>query len=110
MGPEITVSVHAPVERTKSYKVGLITKSYKVGLGYAVLEAGVCLGVLNGTKGKIIQRKTAIWGIEMSLNYYNYFYYYYYCFIFIYSGIIKIKTKIYNNFVVKRYKTNETTT
>ena len=77
MGPKITVSVHAPVERTKSYKVGLITKSYKVGLRYAVLEAGVCLGFLNGTKGKIIQRKTAIWGVEVSFNYYNYFYYYY---------------------------------
>ena len=51
MGPEIIVSVHAPVE---------ITKSYKVGLRYAVLEAGVCFRVLNRTKGKIIQRKTAI--------------------------------------------------
>ena len=51
MGPQIIVSAHAPVE---------ITNSHKVGLSYAVLEAGVCFGVLNGMKGQTIQRKTAI--------------------------------------------------
>ena len=48
MSPQIIVSVHAPVE---------ITKQHKIGLGYAVLEAGVCFGVLNGMKGQIIQKK-----------------------------------------------------
>ena len=51
MGPQITVSAHALVERTKSYKIGL---------GNEVLETGVCFGVLNGMKGQIIQRKKAI--------------------------------------------------
>ena len=59
MSPQIIVSAHAPVE---------ITKPHKIGLGYTVLEAGVCFGVLNGMKGQIIQRKTAIQGIEVSLN------------------------------------------
>ena len=59
MSPQIVVSRHAPVE---------ITKPHKIELGYTVLEAGVCFGVLNGTKGQIIQRKTAIPGIEVSLN------------------------------------------
>ena len=59
MGPQIIVSVHAPVE---------IPKRYKIGLGYAVLEVGVCFRVLNGIKGQIIQRKTAMQGIEVSLN------------------------------------------
>ena len=59
MGPQIIVSVHAPVE---------ILKRYKIGLGYAVLEVGVCFRVLNGIKGQIIQRKTAMQGIEVSLN------------------------------------------
>ena len=59
MGPQIIVSAHAPVE---------ITNSHKVGLSYAVLEAGVCFGVLNGMKGQIIQRKTAMRGTEVSFN------------------------------------------
>ena len=84
MGPQIIVSAHAPVE---------ITKPHKVGLRYAVLGARVCFGVLNGMKDQIIQRKTVIRGIEVSLSYY-----YYIC---IYSRIIKIKIKIYNNFAVK---------
>ena len=92
MGPQITVSAHVPVE---------ITKSHKVGLRYAVLKAGVCFRVLNGIKGQIIQRKTAIRGTEMS---FSYCYYY----IFIYSRT-EIKIKIYN-FVVKIYKINKTTT
>ena len=48
MGHQITVSAHALVE---------ITKPCKTGLGYAVLEAGACLGVLNGMKSQIILRK-----------------------------------------------------
>ena len=48
MSPQIIVSVHAPVE---------ITKQHKIGLGYAVLEAGVCFGVLNGMKGQISREK-----------------------------------------------------
>ena len=56
---QVIVSVHAPVEKTKPHKIGL---------GYTVLEAGVCLGVLNGMKGQIIQRKKAIRGREVSLN------------------------------------------
>ena len=48
---QIIVSVHAPVE---------ITKPHEIGLRYAVLEAGVCFGVLNGMKGQIIQRKKAM--------------------------------------------------
>ena len=59
MGPQITGSAHALVERTKPYKIGL---------GNEVLETGVCFGVLNGMKGQIIQRKKAIWGIEVSRN------------------------------------------
>ena len=59
MGPQIIVFVHAPVE---------ITKHQKVGLRYAVLEAGVCFGVLDGMRGQIIQRKTTIQSIEVSLN------------------------------------------
>ena len=53
------MSVHARVE---------ITKPHKIGLRYAVLEAGVCFGVLNGMKGQIIQRKAAIQGIKVNLN------------------------------------------
>ena len=34
----------------------------------AVLEARACFGVLNDKKGQIIQRKTAIRDIAMSLN------------------------------------------
>ena len=56
---QVIVSAHAPDE---------ITKPHKIGLGYTVLEAGVCFGALNGMKGQIIQRKTAIRGIEVSLN------------------------------------------
>ena len=57
------VSVHPPVE---------ITKLDKKGLKYAVLEAGLCFGVLNRMKGQIIQKKTAIQGIEVSFNiFYN---------------------------------------
>ena len=48
-----------------------------VGLRYAVLEVGVYLGVLNGMKDQIIQRKTVIRDREVSLNYYYYYYYYY---------------------------------
>ena len=59
MGPQIVVSVHGPVE---------IPKPHRIGLVYAVLEAGVCFGVLNGMKGQIIQRKTTIRGIEVSLD------------------------------------------
>ena len=59
MGPKIIVSAHAPVE---------ITKPHKIGLGHAVLEAGACFGVLNGMKGQIIQRKTAIRDTEKTLN------------------------------------------
>ena len=59
MSPQIIVSVHAPVE---------ITKPHKIGLGHTVLEAGVYFGVLNGIKGQIIQRETAIRGTEVSLN------------------------------------------
>ena len=59
MSPQIIVSAHAPVE---------ITKPHKIGLGYTVLEAGVCFEVLKGMKSQIIQRETAIRGIEVSLN------------------------------------------
>ena len=59
MSPPIIVSAHATVA---------IAKPHKIGLGYAVLEAGACSGVLNEMKGQIIQRKTAIRGIEVSLN------------------------------------------
>ena len=59
MDSQIIVSVHAPVE---------ILKPHKIGLEYAVLEAGVCFGVLNGMKGQIIQRKTTILDIEVNLN------------------------------------------
>ena len=59
MGPQIIVSAHAPVE---------IPKPHRIGLGYAVLEVGVCFGVLNGMKGQIIQIKTTIRGVEVSLN------------------------------------------
>ena len=45
-----------------------IIKPYKIGLGYAVLPAGVCFGVLNGMKGQIIKKKTAMQGIEVKLN------------------------------------------
>ena len=56
---QVIVSMHAPVE---------ITKPHKIGLGYTVLETGVCFEVLNGMKSQIIQRKTAIRSIEVSLN------------------------------------------
>ena len=59
MDPQISVSAHAPVE---------ITKCRKVGLSHAISEARVCFGVLNGMKGQISQRKTAIRAIEVSLN------------------------------------------
>ena len=58
MGSENIASAHAPIE---------ITKPSNVGLRYAVLEAGVCFGDLNGMKGQIIQRKTAIRGIKVIL-------------------------------------------
>ena len=48
MSPWIIVSV---------YPVDEIKKPHKIGLGYAVLEAGVCFGVLNGIKGQTIQKK-----------------------------------------------------
>ena len=47
----------------------------KVGLRYVVLEAGVCFGVFNGMKEQMIQRKTIIRGIEVSLSYYQYCFY-----------------------------------
>ena len=59
MGHQITVSAHALVE---------ITKPCKTGLGHAVLEAGACLGVLNGMKSQMILRKKTIRGIVVSLN------------------------------------------
>ena len=59
MSPQIIVSADAPVE---------ITKPHKIGLGSTVLEVGDCFGALNGMKGQIIQRKTAIRGVEVSLN------------------------------------------
>ena len=59
MGPQIVVSAHTPVETTKPHKVGL---------RYAVLEVAVCLRFLNRMKGQIIQRKTEVRGIEVSLN------------------------------------------
>ena len=45
-----------------------IKKPHKIGLGYAVLEAGVCFGVLNGIKRQIILEKAAIQDIKMNLN------------------------------------------
>ena len=45
-----------------------IKKPHKIGLGSAVLEAGVCFGVLNGMKGQIIQKITAMQGIEVNLD------------------------------------------
>ena len=59
MGPQIIVSVYAPVE---------ITKTHEIGLRFAVLEAGFCFGFLYGLKSQTIQKKTAIRGIEVSLN------------------------------------------
>ena len=38
---------------------------HQLGLGYAVLEAGVRFGAFNGMKDQIVQRKTAIQGIEV---------------------------------------------
>ena len=43
MRPQIILSVHAPVE---------ITKPYKIGLWYAALETEVYFGVFNGMKGQ----------------------------------------------------------
>ena len=59
MSPQIILSVHAPVQ---------ITKPHKIGLWYTVLETGVCFGVFSGIKGQIIQRKTTIQDIEVSLS------------------------------------------
>ena len=59
MGPQIIASAHARFE---------IPKLHKIGLEYAVLETGVCFGILNGMKGQIIQRKSTIRGIELILN------------------------------------------
>ena len=98
------IIAHSPVKITKPQKVVLFW-------------GGVCLGVFNGMKDQIIQRKTAIQDIEVSPSYY---YYYYYCccccccccccYIFIFSRIIKIEIKTYNNFVLKIDKTNKSTT
>ena len=41
IGPQIIISLYASVK---------ITKPHKLGLRYAVLEAGVYFGVLNGMK------------------------------------------------------------
>ena len=60
----------------------------KVGLRYAVLEVGVYLGVLNGMKDQIIQRKTVIRDREVSLNYYYYYHYYSFAIIIIIIIII----------------------
>ena len=49
------------------YAVDEIKKTHKTGLEYAVLKAGVCFGVLNGMKGRITQKKTAIQSIEVNL-------------------------------------------
>ena len=51
MSPEIIVSVHVPVEKTKPHKLGL---------KYAVLESRVCFGVSNAMKGQIIERDPGI--------------------------------------------------
>ena len=63
MDSQIIVAAHVPVE---------ITKPHKVRLRYTVWEAEVCFGVLNGMKGRIIQKKkkknSAKRGIEESLN------------------------------------------
>ena len=59
MSPQIIFSAHAPVE---------ITKPHKVRLRYTVLQTGACFAVLNGMRGQIIKKKSAIWGIEVSLN------------------------------------------
>ena len=48
MDSQIIVAAHVPVE---------ITKPHKVRLRYTVWEAEVCFGVLNGMKGRIIQKK-----------------------------------------------------
>ena len=48
MCPQIIFSVHTPIERTKLHKIGLT---------YAVLESGLCFGVLNGMKDQILQKK-----------------------------------------------------
>ena len=61
MSPQIIVSAHAPIE---------ITKPCKIGLGYTVLEAGVCFGILNGMKGQISQRKTAMRSVEVASIYF----------------------------------------
>ena len=101
MAPQVIVSAHAPVE---------ITKPRKVVLRYAVLDAGVCFGVMNEIKGQTIQRIISIRGIDVNLNYYYYYYYYYYYCVFhhlYYSQIIKIKIKIYSNFALKIYKTSK---
>ena len=45
---QIIAPVRAPVE---------ITKLHKKSLRNAVLEAGLCFGVLNGMKGQIPQKK-----------------------------------------------------
>ena len=50
------------------YAVDEIKQTHKIGLGYAVLEAGVCFGVLNGMKGQIIQKKTEMQGTEVNLD------------------------------------------
>ena len=62
MGLQIIVNTHSPAE---------ITKPHKVGLKYAVLEAGVCFGVLNGMKGQIILRKTVILYFVSGFRYAN---------------------------------------
>ena len=59
MSPQIIVSVHAPVERTKLHKIIF---------RYVVLEPGLCCGVLNGLKGQTFQRKATIQGIEVSFK------------------------------------------
>ena len=52
MSLQIIVSVLAPAE---------ITELHKIRLRYAVLEAGVCFGFLNGMKGQI--QKQSLGGV-----------------------------------------------
>ena len=48
IGPQIIISLYASVK---------ITKPHKLGLRYAVFEAGVYFGVLNGMKGQKSREK-----------------------------------------------------
>ena len=67
MGPQVTVSAHAPVEITKP--------TSRIDVCNFKSRTGVCFWVLNGMIDQIIQRTTAIQGIAVSVNYYYYYYY-----------------------------------